>query len=70
MEGLFKMLTNIINVAQDNLLNIFLIVLGSAIIIKITSNIVKIVVSIAILILFVKLMMDMGFIALPMPLLL
>lgn len=62
MEIVFDFFNNLINAVQGNLIGLFLIIGGFSILVKVTSNIIKIIVSVIILIIFFKILMDMGLI--------
>lgn len=68
MEFIIEFIKNLIQVVQGNLVSVFLIVLGSAIIIKITSKIVKFVITVLLLLILAKLFFEMGLIYFPVPL--
>lgn len=67
MDFIIEFIKNLIQVVQGNLVSVFLMVLGSVIVIKITSNLIKTAITIFLLILFIKMLLEMGLIYFPMP---
>lgn len=67
MDFLISFISNLIQVVQGNLVVVFVGVIGAVLLIKVTSNVIKTIISILIMLIFVKICLDMGIIYFPMP---
>lgn len=67
MDFFIAFMINLIDVVQNNLIGVFLLVVGSVIVIKVTSNIIKTIASILIMLIFIKICLDLGIGYFPIP---